>query len=151
MEEYLQPAVYVHNVTPITGTKNIDPFYLVFGRHAPSPVVLSMELPPSPLTRDDYATYLVCRMHKAKKEFNAIKNELCHSQRLYYDKNACFIDIPIGKQVFVCQPPPTSQSKELAIRFIHRYEGPYTVVEHVHGRSDLLKLLHQFTVKNFLW
>ena len=72
-EKYLQPVVYVHNVTPITGTKNIDPFHLVFGQHAPSPEVLSMILPLSPLTRVDYATYLVCRMHKAQKEFNATK------------------------------------------------------------------------------
>ena len=92
-EEYLQLAVYVHNVTRITGTKNIDPFYLVLGRHAPSPEVLSMELPPSPLTCDDYATYLVCRMHKGQKEFNAIKNDLHHSKQFYCDKNARFIDI----------------------------------------------------------
>ena len=71
-EEYLQPAVYVHNVTPIT--KIIDPFYLIFGRHASSPEVLFMELPPSPLTCDDYATYFVRRMHKAQKEVNTIKN-----------------------------------------------------------------------------
>ena len=95
-EEYLT-TVYMHNVTPVTGTKNIDPFYLVFGRHALSPEVLSMELPPSLLTRDDYATYLVCRMNKAQKEFNAIKNDLHCSRRFYYDKNARSIDIPIGK------------------------------------------------------
>ena len=71
----LQLAAYVHNVTPITSTKNINRFHLVFSQHALSPEVLSMELPPSPLTREDYATYLVLRMHKAQKEFNAIKND----------------------------------------------------------------------------
>ena len=67
-------------MTPITGTKNSDPFYLVFGRNAPSPGILSMELLPSPVTRDDYATYLVRRMQEAQKEFNAIKNDLRRSQ-----------------------------------------------------------------------
>ena len=50
-------------------------------------------------------------MHKAQKEFNAIKNDLGRSQRFYYDKNVCFIDMPIGKRVSVRQPPSTSQSK----------------------------------------
>ena len=104
-----------------------------------------MELPPSPLTWDDYTTYLVRRMHKAQKQFSAIKNDLRRSQRFYYNKNAHFMDIPIGKRVLVHQPPPTSQSKGLAILFIRQYEGPYSVVEHVHDRSDLLKLRHEFT------
>ena len=44
-EEFLQPAVYAHNVTPISGTSNISPF-LVYGRDAPSPETISLQLPP---------------------------------------------------------------------------------------------------------
>ena len=32
-EDFLQPAVYTHNVSPIPGTSQISPFF--FGRHAP--------------------------------------------------------------------------------------------------------------------
>ena len=42
-EEYLQPAVYVHNAAPISGTSNITPFFLVFGRDPPSPEAISLE------------------------------------------------------------------------------------------------------------
>ena len=48
-EEYLQPAVCAHNAAPISGTSNITPFFLVFGRDPPSPEVISLELPPKPL------------------------------------------------------------------------------------------------------
>ena len=44
-EDYLQPAVYSHNVTPIPGTHDLSPFFLNFGRHAPSPEVITLELP----------------------------------------------------------------------------------------------------------
>ena len=36
-EQFLQPAVYSHNVSPISGTTNITPFFSVFGHDAPSP------------------------------------------------------------------------------------------------------------------
>ena len=36
-EDYLQPAVYSHDVTPIPGAHDLSPFFLNFGRHAPSP------------------------------------------------------------------------------------------------------------------
>ena len=47
-EEFLQPAVYAHNTSPISGTSDITPFFLVFGRNAPSPETLSLQLPPPP-------------------------------------------------------------------------------------------------------
>ena len=104
-----------------------------------------MELSPSPLTNNDYATYLVHRMYDTQKEFNAIKNDLRRSQQFYYNKNARFIDIDLDKRVFAHKPPSTSQLKRLATHFFHQYEGPYTVVEHVRGRSYLPKLRHEFT------
>ena len=48
-EQFLQPAVYSHNVSPISGTTNITPFFLVFGRDAPSPETISFDLPVHPL------------------------------------------------------------------------------------------------------
>ena len=44
-EEFLQPAVYAHNVSPIPGTGQISPFFLVFGRNAPSPEVITLDVP----------------------------------------------------------------------------------------------------------
>jgi len=32
-EEFLQPATYAHNTSPIPGTDQVTPFFLVFGRH----------------------------------------------------------------------------------------------------------------------
>ena len=44
-EDNLQPAVYYQNVTPIPGTHDLSPFFLNFGRHAPSPEVITVDLP----------------------------------------------------------------------------------------------------------
>ena len=40
-EQFLQPAVYAHNVSPISSTSNVAPFFLVFGRHFTSPETIS--------------------------------------------------------------------------------------------------------------
>ncbi|KAL9979530.1 hypothetical protein ACROYT_G017206 [Oculina patagonica] len=55
------------------------------------------------------------------------------------------LNIAEGKQVYVRRPPPSSQPKGSAIRFIRRFDGPYTIIGHVHGRQDLLRLRHKFT------
>ena len=54
-EDYLQPATYAHNVSPITGCENLDPFFMTFGRHALSPDTISLQLPPQPISQDHYA------------------------------------------------------------------------------------------------
>ena len=61
-EEFLQPAVYAHNVSPIPGTGQISPFFLVFGRNAPSPEVITLDLPVETLPRSTYAEQLVSRI-----------------------------------------------------------------------------------------
>ena len=38
-----------------------------------------------------------------------------------------------------------NQPKGSATRFIRRFDGPYTVIGHVHGRQDLLRVRHKFT------
>ena len=49
-EQFLQPAVYAHNVSPISGTSNITPFFLVFTCHATSPETMSFATPSSSTT-----------------------------------------------------------------------------------------------------
>ena len=72
-EQFLQPAVYAHNVSPISGTSNISPFFLVFGRHATSPETISLQLPVHPLPPDRYTKHLIARLQSAHKDFTAIK------------------------------------------------------------------------------
>jgi len=91
--------VYAHNVSPVPGTSQISPFFLVFGHNAPSPKVITLDL-------------------KSARELN----------------------IAEGKQVYVRRPPLSSQPKGSATRFIRRFDGPYTVMGHVHGHQDLLRL-----------
>ena len=50
-----------------------------------------------------------------------------------------------GKQVYVRRPPPSSQPRGSATRFIRRFDGLYTVIGHVPGRQDPLRLRHKFT------
>ena len=144
-EEFLQPAVYAHNVSPIPGTGQISPFFLVFGRNAPSPEVITLDVPVETLSKSTYAEQLVSRMCEAQKLFNSIKADMKRTQREYYDKSSRELNIAEGKQVYVRRPPPSSQPKGSATRFIRRFDGPYTVIGHVHGRQDLLRLRHKFT------
>jgi len=55
----LQPATYVHDTSPIPGTDHITPFFLMIGRHAPSPEVLSFDMPTAPPYQSSYAKTLV--------------------------------------------------------------------------------------------
>ena len=55
--------------------------------------------------------------------------------------------VPDGKTVFVRLPPPSSTVKGAATRFITRYNRPFLVVGHVHGREDFLRLRHITTGK----
>ena len=66
-EEYLQPAVYAHKVSPIPGAGQISPFFLVFGRNTPSPEVTTLDLPVETLSRSTNAEQLVSRMCEAQK------------------------------------------------------------------------------------
>lgn len=65
--EFLQPAIYAHNVSPIQGTGQISPSFLVFGSNAPSPEVMTLDLPVETLPRTTYADQLVSRMQIAQK------------------------------------------------------------------------------------
>ena len=138
-EEYLQPAVYSHNVSPIAGTQDITPFFLVFGREAKSPETVSLELPAHPLPAEVYAQHLTKRLAEAHKEFGRIKADLRRYQRDYYDSNARILTIPDGKIVYMRKDHSPSQ-KGLATRFIRNFEGPLLVTGHQNGRPDLLKL-----------
>ena len=145
-EDFLQPATYAHNTSPIPGTDHVTPFFLVFGRHAPSPEVLSFDMPPAPLSQSSYAKTLIKRSNEARKSFDRIKADLKRTQREYYDINSRDLHVPDGKRVYV-RLPPSSTEKGAATRFIRRYDGPFLVVGHVHGRQDLLQLRHLTTGK----
>ena len=79
-EDFLQPATYSRNTSPIPGTDHVTPFFLVFGRHAPSPEVLSFDMPPAPLVQSTYAKTLVKLSSEAHKFFDGIKADLKRTQ-----------------------------------------------------------------------
>ena len=106
-EQFLQPAVYSHKVSPISGTTNITPFFLVFGRDAPSPETISFDLPVNPLPPDHYARHLLSRMKVAHQQFSQVKSDLRRHQKEVYDRKARFLAIPPGKIVYVRKEPQT--------------------------------------------
>ena len=140
-EQFLPPAVYAHNVSPISGTSNIAPFFLVFGRHATSPETISLQLPVHPLPPDHYAKHLITQLQSAHKDFTAIKADLRRKQKDLYDQKARFLSIPDGKVVYVRKEPPSHLSGR-ATCFIRHFDGPYLVTGHPYQRTDLLTLKH---------
>ena len=123
---------------PISGTSNITPFFLVFGRHATSPETISLQLPVHPLPPDHYAKHLISRLQTAHKEFTEIKADLRRRQKDLYDQKARFLSIP---DVYVRKEPPSHLSG-CATRFIRHFDGPYLVTGHPYKRTDLLTLKH---------
>ena len=117
------------------------------GRHAPSPEVLSFDLPSALLSQSSYARELIKRSIEATKNFDRIKVDLKRSQREYYDMHSRDLHVPEGKRVFVRLPPPSSTPKGAATRFLRKYDGPFLVVGHLHYRQDLLRLRHLTTGK----
>ena len=104
-------------------------------------------MPPASLSQSSYAKALIQRANEARKSFGRIKADLKRTQREYYDINSRDLHVPDGKRVYVHLPPPSSTEKGAATRFIRRYDGPFLVVAHVHGRQDLLQLRHLTTGK----
>ena len=143
-EEYLQPAVYSHNTSPISGTTDITPFFLTFGRHAPSPETISLDLPPSTLPADQYAQHLISRMKEAHAQFQSIKADLKRRQRENYDMASRNLFVPDGKIVYMRKESP-SQITGTACRF----DGPFVVTGHPHQRTNLLYLRNMQTGEDF--
>ena len=140
-EEYLQPTVYAHNTSPISGVSDVTPFFLVFGRDAPAPETISLKLPPKPLPPDHYAKHIVSRMQHAHKQFSQIKADLRRTQQESYNSKARILSIPDSKIVYICNDSP-SRIRGQATRFIRNFDGPYLVIGHPYGRNDLLTLRH---------
>ena len=109
-EEFLQPAVYAHNTAPVSGTSDITPFFLVFGRNAPSPETIDLDLPPAPLPADHYAHNLVSRMQQAHEQFRNIKADLRRRQREVYDIASQDLNVPVGKIVYMGKDSAPSKS-----------------------------------------
>ena len=142
-EQFLQPAVYSH-VSPISGTTNITPFFLVFGRDAPSPKTISLDPPVKPLLPDHYAKHMLSRMQIAHHRFTIIKSDLCHHQKKVYDRKARFLAILPGKVVYIRKELQTSKAGE-ATWFLHTFDGPFIVTSHPYDHNDLLTLKHLST------
>ena len=123
-EQSLQPAVHSHNVSPISGTTNITPFFLVFGRHAPSPETISLDLPVKPLPPDHYAKHMLSRMQIAHHRFTITRSDLRRHQKEVYDRKARFLAIPPSKVVYILKKPQTSKTGE-ATWLLHTFDGPY--------------------------
>ena len=99
-------------------------FFLTFGRHCLSPDIISLALPPKPISQDHYAHHLVSRLQEAYRELCTIKADLKLYQREFYNSNrAKNIDIPTGKIVYI-RKGHTSE-KQGATCFIRNFEGPF--------------------------
>ena len=141
--------MYAHNVAPISGTSNITPFSLVFGRDAPSPETTSLQLPPRPLPHDHYAKHILLRLSEAHKQFSKINIwhitfDIRHQQREIYDTKARNLAIPDGKIVYMRKTPSTSR-QGLPTRFIRHFDGRYQVTGHPFNRLDMLTLKYLVT------
>ena len=143
-EDYLQSAVHAHNVAPILGRSDITPFSLVFGRDAPSPETISLELPPRPLPHDHYAKHILSRLSEAHKQVSQIKADIRRQQREIYDTKARNLAIPDGKIVYMRKTPSASR-QGLATRFIRHFDGPYQVTGNPFNRPDMLTLKYLAT------
>ena len=80
--------MYSHNVSSISSVDDISPFFLVFGRNAPSPEIIALGLPPHPLSQDLYAKHLVSQMKEPFMRLNAIKSDLHRQKRDLYNSQA---------------------------------------------------------------
>eukprot|EP00794_Sanderia_malayensis_P002801 gene2801-biopygen2307 len=145
-EEFLQPAVYAHNAYPISGTSDITPFSLVFGRDALSPETLSFQLPSHPLPADHYANNLLKNLKDAHTQFSHIKSDLRRRQRELYDSSSRDIHVQEGKIVFLRKDSTPSGSVS---RFVQNFDGPFVVTGHPYNRSDLLTLRNITTGQDF--
>ena len=97
-----------------------------------------------PLPADHYAHHLVSRLQDATDHFTQIKSDLKRRQRDLYDSHARHITISDGKIVYVCKDHVPSHTG-LATRFVRNFDGPFLVLGHPYGRSDLLTLRHVAT------
>ena len=138
-EQFLQPAVYSHNVSPISGTTNITPFFLVFGHDAPSLETIYFDLPVHPLLPDHYAKHMLSRMQIARQRFSQIKSDLRHHQKDIYDCKTRFLEIPSDKVVYIRKELRTTRSGQ-ATQFLRTFYGPFQVIGHPYDRTDLLTL-----------
>ena len=103
---WLQAATFVHNTSVISGTDQLTPFYLVYGRNAvmPNDVAYApfFSLPRDQLT---YAQELTMRLSKARDIFSSVTKELKQRRKEYYDLGRKVQTFQIGDYVLVKRPP----------------------------------------------
>ena len=144
----MQPAVYSHKTLPISGTTDIIPFFLTFGRHAQSPETISLDLLPSTLPADQYAQHLISRMEEAQAQFQSIKADLKRRQRKNYDMASRDLFVPDSKIVYMRNESP-SRITGTARRFMRSFDGPFVVTGHPHQCTNLLYLRNMQTGEDF--
>ena len=72
-EQFIQPATYAHNILPIPGSKELSPFFLLFGREALSPDTISIQQPKENVSADLYPSHLLHRLKSACTEYEQIR------------------------------------------------------------------------------
>ena len=143
-EQFLQPAVYSHNVSPISGATNITPFFLVFGRDAPSPETISLDLPVKPLPPDHYAKHLLSRMQIAHHRFPLLSLICVVIRRKSMIVRLAFWPFSQVKLFIFARSLGLLKTGE-ATRFLHTFDGPFIVTGHPYDRNDLLTIKHLST------
>ena len=81
-EQFIQSATYVHNISPIPGSKELSPFFLLFGRDALSPDTISLQQPKENVSADLFASHLLHRLKSACTEYEQI-NPILDGVRLH--------------------------------------------------------------------
>ena len=112
---------------------------MIFGRDAPSPETISLQLPLGPLPPDHYAKHILSRLTDGHKGFTQSKADLRHHQRDIYDSKAPHIPIPDGKIVYMHKPPFSHKSGSVT-SFITNFDDQYLVNGYLFNRTDMLTL-----------
>ena len=149
-EEYLQPAVYAHNSSPIFGLSAITHFFLVFGREAPSPEKF--------LLNCSHIRYLLIIMRTISfQKWRMLTRILAQSKRIYVVANANFMTQRLATYIFCIldgkivylRKGHVFSSDGKATRFIRNFDGPFIVTGHPYERSNLLTLRNAATGQDF--
>ena len=146
---WLQAATFVHNTSVISGTDQLTPFYLVYGRNAvmPNDVAFApfFSLPRDQLT---YAQELTMRLSKARDIFSSVTKELKQQRKEYYDLGRKVQTFPVGDYVLVRRPPRLNKgNNELAIKWLPKWDGPYRITAKVKDSVNY-RLEHAYTGKH---
>ena len=112
---------------------------MTVGCHALCPNTISLQLPPQPISQDQYTKHLVSGLQQAHKEFSKIKADLRRYHHEFYDSHQAR-NIQIPQRKIVCIRKDHTTKKNSATHFIRTFYGPYRVIGHYYHCPHLLKL-----------